>query len=101
MTRGARSAITLCVLVLGVIWAAIWGWNAATEPLPEKVSTPLCETRDVSAGSKIYPQDVTVSVYNSGTREGLASRTLRLLHDQGFANGTTGNTGGHVNDVEI
>ena len=91
MAQGARSAITISVLGLLLVVAAVWGWSAATEPLPAKVDTPICERRVVTAGTKVFPQDVTVSVYNAGTREGLAGRTMQLLVDAGFAKGTMGN----------
>lgn len=91
MSEGARSAITISVLGLLLVVAAVWGWSAATEPLPAKVDTPICEQRAITAGTKVFPQDVTVSVYNAGTREGLAGRTMQLLVDEGFAKGTMGN----------
>lgn len=91
MSRGARSAITLSVLGLLLVLAAVWGWSAATEPLPGKADTPLCVRQQVRAGTKVFPQDVTVSVYNASTREGLAGRTMQLLTDAGFAEGTSGN----------
>ncbi len=102
MSQSARSAITLSVLALLLLVAAIWGWSAATSPLPAKVDTPLCVTRAVAAGDKIYPQDVTVSVYNAGTREGLAGRVMQSFQDAGFAEGSSGNaTGAKVPVVQI
>ena len=91
MSQSARSAITLSVLGLLVVVAAVWGWSAATKPLPAKVDTPLCVNESIAAGTKVFPQDVTVSVYNAGTREGLAARTMQLFTDSGFAEGTSGN----------
>jgi hypothetical protein len=91
MTQAARSAVTIAVLVLLLVVAALWGWSAATDPLPAKVDTPVCVDRTVSAGDKVFPQDVTVSVYNASTREGLAGRTMQLLTDEGFAEGESGN----------
>ena len=102
MARGARSAITLAALGLLLLLAAAWGWNAATEPLPAKVDTPLCTTQSVAKGDKVFPQDVTVSVYNAGTREGLAGRVMQELTDDGFAEGQVGDTrSGKVQNVEI
>jgi LytR cell envelope-related transcriptional attenuator len=92
MAEGARSAITLAALGLLLLIAIVWGWNAATEPLPAKVDTPVCTDRSIAAGEKVFPQDVTVSVYNAGTREGLAGRVMQTLHDDGFAEGSSGNT---------
>jgi hypothetical protein len=103
MTKGVRSAITITVLGLLVAGAAIWGWSAATEPLPDKADPPLCEGRHIDSGTKVFPQDVTVSVFNAGTREGLAGRTMQLLTDRGFAAGSDGNvtTKRPVHNVQI
>lgn len=101
MIEGARSAITISALGLLLVLAALWGWSAATEPLPAKVDTPLCVERSVEAGTKVFPQDVTVSVYNAGTREGLAGRTMQLLADDGFARGIEGNVSARVGVVQI
>jgi hypothetical protein len=102
MAQGARSAITLAALGVLLVLAGAWGWNAATEPLPAKVDTPLCTTQTIAAGAKVFPQDVTVSVYNAGTREGLAGRVMQSFLDDGFAEGNSGNTSaGKVANVEI
>ncbi|GAB3195786.1 hypothetical protein GCM10027062_03480 [Nocardioides hungaricus] len=103
MGQGARSAITLSVLGLVLVVAAIWAWGAAMAPLPEKVDTAICVDRTVSAGEKVFPQDVTVSVYNAGTRVGLASRVMRELTDAGFREGNSGNAAPTVRvaDVQI
>ena len=92
MAQGARSAITLAALGVLLVLGAAWGWNAATEPLPAKVDTPICTTQTIAAGQKVFPQDVTVSVYNAGTRDGLAGRVMKDLHDDGFAEGNVGDT---------
>lgn len=91
MAQGARSAITLAVLGLVLVVAAVWGWTAATEPLPEKAGSAVCVDRTVPEGEKVFPQDVTVSVYNAGTREGLAGRVMQELTDAGFHEGNSGN----------
>ena len=91
LTQGARTALTLGGLCLLLLVAAVWGWNAATKPLPAKVDSPICVTTPVSAGSDLYRQQVTVSVYNAGQRDGLAGRTMQLLVDAGFSEGVSGN----------
>ena len=101
MTRGARTAITLSVLCLALAIAAAWGWTAATKPLPAKVDTPICVDKDVAAGDKVFPQDVTVSVYNASKRDGLAGRTMQLLTDAGFSKGSVGDVTGQVAVVQI
>jgi hypothetical protein len=91
MPQGARSALTIGVLGVLLLVAAIWGWSAATEPLPERVDTPICVSTPVGAGEKVFPQQVTVSVYNAGHRQGLAARTMQIFTDRGFAEGKSGN----------
>jgi hypothetical protein len=92
MTDGVRTAVTLSALSVLLVLAAAWGWHAATDPLPAKVDTPICVPTDVAAGDKIFPEQVTVSVYNAGQREGLAGRTMQLLTEAGFAQGQVGDT---------
>lgn len=101
MVEGPRSAITISALGLLLVLAALWGWSAATDPLPAKVDTPVCVQRSVAAGTKVFPQDVTVSVFNAGTREGLAGRTMQLLTDDGFAEGTKGNASARIDTAQI
>ncbi|GAA4702583.1 LytR C-terminal domain-containing protein [Nocardioides conyzicola] len=91
MTQPMRTALTLVALGVLLVLAALWGWNAAMKPLPAKVDSAVCVDTDVAAGEKVYPQQVTVSVYNAGRREGLAGRTMQLLTDEGFAKGNAGN----------
>jgi hypothetical protein len=102
MTQGARTAVTLLALGALLVIAAVWGWNATMKPLPAKVDSPVCVKTPVTAGEKVYPQQVTVSVYNAGQREGLAGRTMQLLKDAGFVKGQAGNAASaKVRDVEI
>jgi LytR cell envelope-related transcriptional attenuator len=91
MTQTMRTTLTLLglILLLGVM--AAWGWKAATKPLPAKVDTAICVDTPVRAGDKVYPQQVTVSVYNAGRRQGLAGRTMQELKDAGFTQGNAGN----------
>lgn len=96
MGDGARSAVTLSALGLVLVVAAIWGWSAATEPLPAKVDTPICVDRDIAEGEKVFAPDVVVSVYNAGTRDGLAARVMQELTDAGFREGNSGNVASSV-----
>lgn len=86
-----RSALTLTVLVAIMVLWLVWGYAAATKPFPGKVAAPTCVDIIIPAGGKVTPRDVTVSVLNSGTREGLAGRTMQLFLDQGFAEGDNSN----------
>jgi hypothetical protein len=91
MSQTLRTTITLAVLGVLLVVAAVWGWHATMKPLPAKVDSPICVDTPISEGEKVYPQQVTVSVYNAGQREGLAGRTMQLLKDQGFVEGQAGN----------
>jgi hypothetical protein len=91
MTQPMRTTITLLALGLLLAVAAVWGWRATMKPLPAKVDSAICVDTDISAGEKVFPQQVTVSVYNASQREGLAGRTMRLFKDAGFVEGQAGN----------
>jgi hypothetical protein len=103
MSAGARSATTLVVLLVLLLAGAAWGVKAAFAPLPGKVDSPLCVARTVSAGTRVFPADVTVSVYNAGTREGLAGRVMQELTDGGFKPGIDANAapGTKVRTAEV
>lgn len=102
MTQTGRTTVTLLVLCALLIIAGAWGWHAAMKPLPAKIDSPICVDTSVAAGQDVYPQQVTVSVYNASRREGLASRTMQLLLDQGFSKGNIGNvSSAKVSHVQI
>ena len=87
MRAGARSAATIGVLCGLLVLGGLWGWSAVTAPFPGKAAAPVCENRPVSKGDKIFPAQVVVSVYNAGSRFGLAGRTMELFTGQGFQEG--------------
>jgi len=91
MMRSLRSTLTIIAMIALLAGAAFWGWGAATEPLPEVQDQPLCEDTPVEPGQKVYPDQVTVSVFNASSRSGLAGRTAGLLLDEGFPEGDSGN----------
>jgi hypothetical protein len=91
MQQAAKSTVTLGVLTVLLVLVGLWGWNAATDPLPGKSDPPKCVSTEVSAGDRVFPQQVTVSVYNASDRNGLAGRTMDVLVDAGFNKGDTGN----------
>ncbi|WP_341926484.1 LytR C-terminal domain-containing protein [Nocardioides psychrotolerans] len=98
-----RSAVTLLALLALLLAGVAWGWSAMTEPFPESAEVSICDETTVPAGTKVYPDQVTVSVANAGTREGLAGRTMQLLVDAGFGRGQTSNapSGTDVDYAEI
>ena len=86
-----RTMLTLGVLLLLLVVGAAWGWSAATKPFPGRVDPPICVDTTIEPGSRVFPDQVTVSVLNAGGREGLAGRTMRLFTDEGFGRGNLGN----------
>jgi LytR cell envelope-related transcriptional attenuator len=92
MNGAARSALTLAVLAGVVVVAAVWGWAAFTEPLPEDGPVAICEDATVPAGSEVRRDQVVVSVFNGSGRTGLASATSAQLAERGFVEGTVGDS---------
>ena len=92
-----RSAITLGVLIIVLLLGLVWGWTKLVEPLPGLSGDPdeapeaACSVRTVAKGEKVHPDEVTVSVFNAGTTDGLATKTMEQLQTRGFAPGETGN----------
>jgi hypothetical protein len=103
MYTHARTAITLGVLGVVLLIGATWGWSSVTKPFPGKVDAPTCVDKTIAVGERVYPVEVTVSVLNAGTREGLAGRTMQLLEDVGFVQGDLNNapSGTDVANVQI
>ena len=91
MEQAARTGLTLAGLAALVALMGLVGWVALTQPFPEKTTPPKCVATSVSAGEKVFPGQVTVSVFNASGRNGLASSTMAALVDAGFAEGDTGN----------
>jgi hypothetical protein len=78
MDARLRSLVTLATLGVLLFVAAVWGWAALTEPFPSNEES-VCVDQSFEAGEKVKPADVTVSVLNAGTRNGLASLTINLF----------------------
>lgn len=103
MDARVKSLVTLTVLGLLLLLAGVWGISALTQPFPERASPAVCVDASFAQGDRITRGDVTVSVLNAGSRNGLAGLTLDLFVDAGFAEGQQGNTqdGPKVKNVEI
>ncbi|WP_459981797.1 LytR C-terminal domain-containing protein [Nocardioides sp. AN3] len=91
MRQGAKTGLTLAVLVALLVLAASWGWSALTAPMPRLRQAAACVETPVSQGDTISLHQVTVSVLNAGRRSGLASRTMTSLTDAGFTKGDSAN----------
>jgi hypothetical protein len=98
-----RSAITLVGLAVLLLGGVAWAWSSVSKPFPEREEAATCESKRVVEGDKVYPDQITVSVLNAGTREGLADRTMTALVDAGLARGELGNApeDAAVNSVQI
>jgi hypothetical protein len=86
-----RSAATLAGLLVLLLAGVAWAWSAVSEPFPEREKAATCTSTVVSPGDKVYPDQVTVSVINGGTSDGLAGRTLTELAEAGLDRGELGN----------
>lgn len=84
MSGALRSALTLAVLAGLVLLAAVWGWAALTEPLPQEEPVAVCEDTSVASGDEVRRDQVVVSVFNGSKRSGLAGSTSAQLEERGF-----------------
>ncbi|HET6560467.1 MAG TPA: LytR C-terminal domain-containing protein [Marmoricola sp.] len=93
--RRTLTGVTLTVLVALLAVGAFIGWRALFSPLPSE-SDPDADARQgcadgVARGDTVRTRDVTVSVYNAGSRAGLAGQTQDELAARGFIPGDLGN----------
>jgi len=91
MQQAARTGLTLAGLAVLLVLGGLWGWSALTQPFPGKTTPPKCVATSIQQGEKVFPNQVTVSVFNASGRDGLASRTMAEFVSAGFAEGDTGN----------
>lgn len=93
--RHLTTAVTMLVL-LGILAAgALLGARALFAPLPSDETAQddpsECATRTVRQGQRVTSSQVQVSVFNAGTRPGLADETMVNLTRRGFKEGDVGN----------
>ena len=99
--RRTLSAVTLLVLCGVLAVFAVVGWRTLTAPGPwsgEEAAADDC-VAGLSKGDLVRTNDVTVSVFNAGTRSGLAGRTQEELLARGFLPGDLGNSPDDVGSV--
>jgi hypothetical protein len=90
--RKLTTGITLVVLVFVLGGMAVWGVKAALAPLPGKSSSGnSCSQTEKEVKQYLKRADVQVSVFNAGTRSGLAGQTLDQIEGAGFVAGNAGN----------
>lgn len=101
LSERVRSAATLTVLTLLVLVASVVGVKAAFAPLPKPEKQPDCIDTQVKAGDEVFPDQVTVSVFNGSRKNGLAATTIAELEERGFHGARTGNSQEKIKGVQI
>jgi hypothetical protein len=106
--RHLTTAVTLLVLVSILALGLVIGVKTLFAPLPgsdkaKATPPPSCSPKTVKKGQRIRSTQVQVSVFNGGTRSGLADETMRLLARRGFTQGDVGNapTDANVGRVRV
>lgn len=94
--RHLTTAITMLVLIAILVGGVVLGVNKLFAPLPDDAQassepTSTCTTETLKKGQKVRSRQVQVSVFNGGTRAGLADRTMDQLARRGFRRGDVGN----------
>jgi hypothetical protein len=90
--RRLTTTITLFVLLVVLGAMAVLGFKALTSPLPNGPSAQkTCTGAEKEVQGFLKRSEVQVSVFNAGTREGLASTTLEKVEEAGFRAGNAGN----------
>lgn len=91
--------LTLAVLVALLVIGSVVGWKSLTAPVAEEeggttetsAGTPAEGCAEVAAGETVRVGDVQVSVFNAGTRRGLAGQVQEDLVERGFQAGEVAN----------
>ena len=96
--RKFGTPITLLAILALLFFGASWGWQQLTKP-PAPPTTEPCVPQEV--GAKLTSKHVTVRVYNTGTRRGLAKSVATQLKNKGFNVVYTGNSKDKVTAVAI
>jgi hypothetical protein len=94
--RHLTTAVTLLVLVGILVVGVLLGVKTLFAPLPgggnaAAQPSPTCSPKVVKKGQRIRSTQVQVSIFNGGTRSGLADETMQLLARRGFTMGDVGN----------
>lgn len=90
--RKITTTVTMSVLVVVLVTMAVLGFSQLTEPLPAGPSSSTsCSDAEKQVQAFLKRREVQVSVFNAGTKRGLASATLEKIEEGGFRAGNSGN----------
>lgn len=91
--RKLTTALTLLVLLVVLCGMAVFGFRSALAPLPDggPSADPTCSDTEKEVQAFLKRSEVQVSVFNAGSREGLAGVTLEQVEEAGFVAGNAGN----------
>lgn len=99
------SVVTTAVLFLLLAAGAGFGWYALSRPVSEDgaapTATPAPCPSPVAVGEVLRSSAVTVSVFNAGTRSGLASEVSQQLVTRGFRAGKVANAPDELSRVRF
>jgi hypothetical protein len=100
--RHVTTAVTLLVLILILAGGVLVGVRELLAPVGEKGASG-CGTTSLRKGQRVTAAQVQVSVFNAGSRSGLATLTMSRLRARGFAEGDVGNApaGSRVRVVQV
>jgi hypothetical protein len=97
--RIVRTPVTLLILLGVLCYGAWWGYTNVLKPAPPTPPTP-CVPQRISQG-ELRTTQVTVSVFNGGSKKGLAGDVGRSLRQRGFKVQRTTNTGEKIKKTVI
>ena len=94
--RHVVTGVTLLVLAGVLCLGAVYGVKSMFAPFPSTSSTATAKPSCAPGAQKqvkafLTRKDVQVSVFNAGSRSGLAGQTLASLEQAGFLGGDAGN----------
>jgi hypothetical protein len=93
--REVTTAVTMLVLCGIVAFGALWGWRSLFAEVDSDAAAAdpdrSCATDRLRPGDRLLSTQVRVSIFNAGTRSGLADTIAAALRERGFRVGDVDN----------
>lgn len=90
--RRLTTTVTMTVLLLVLVGMAVFGFRALTQPVDRGATVePSCSEVEKEVQGFLKRGEIQVSVFNAGTKRGLAGTTLAKVEEAGFRAGNAGN----------